>query len=742
MAVELTKVALWIETVDPGLPLGFFDSQIKCGDSLLGIIGIDNLYAAGIPDGAYKPLTADDKIVARDYLRANRDSRGRQGGLDFAGETSKISQMYSAEDFASLRNWPEDKVEEINAKEHRYEELRKDEKFVRSHKAADLYVGAFLLPKTESGLGASARSVPISEDICTMLDKGECGPLLEKAIDEARNAYAFHWELEFPDVMKQGGFDVVVGNPPWEKFTVLAREFFSNIQEIAGEVNAAKRDKAIEKNLKRSPALAKDWNAARRRAAARGEFARSSGRFPQTAVGELNLYPLFAELGVSITKESGWVGMVLKSLMFTGSTWQSFTDSLVSDGRLYSVFDFRNLEMLFSSVDSNERFSLATMGPAQPESRIQLAVGIINPSQLSSDNETESVIAVDREFPRRVNPETGTLPQCETPKDLCILSRIAENFSILGQSDWNVRYSRGLDMTINAPEMRDFETLEKKGFNLQGSWFVRKGEEKKEYAPVYEGKLIHQYDHRFATFAGISTKKRFGINAATVNPTEEQKASRDFEILPRYWVSRSSFEENTFTREINLNWNFAFRDTTNVASNFRTAVGCIVGPTAFNYKCPNLIIEKGEAVASALFLSLFNSVPYDYLLRQKFYGANLTKSMLMQSFVVDKELVMPYESELLDAVASLTNTSGSVKGFCEAIKRGNFSASDQKERLYLRAWIDAFYFHLFRFEASEVDYVFETFKIWKNKSTEMWGCFLEKDRTIALFFELESNLKK
>ena len=741
MAVELTKVALWIETVDPGLPLGFFDSQIRCGDSLLGIFKFDNLLN-GIPDGAYRALTGDDEIVARDCLRANRDSRGKQGKLDFDGGASKLSRKPLAEGFVGFRALSENTVAEIDAKERRFEELRKTEKFTRLRKAADLYVGAFLLPKKENGLDVSMRNVPISEDIWMVLDKGECAPLIEKGINTARHAGAFHWPLEFPDVMERGGFDVVVGNPPWEKFTVLAREFFSNIEEIAGESNAAKRDKAIEKKLKQTPELAQAWDDARRGAAARGEFARSSGRFPKTAVGELNLYPLFAELGISITKKSGWMGMVLKSLMFTGSTWRNFTDSLVSDGRLYSVFDFRNSEMLFSSVDSNERFSLATMGPAQPESCIQLAVGLTKPSQLSDNNETESIVVVNREFPRRVNPETGTLPQCETPKDLRILSRIADSLSILGQSDWNARYSSGLHMTGDAAELRDCETLKEQGFKLWGSWFVRGGEEKEEYAPVYEGKLIHQYDHRFATFSGVSAKRRFGINASTINPTEEQKACRNFEILPRYWVSRQCFEENISTREINSNWNFAFRDTTNVTSNFRTAVGCIVGPTAFNYKCPNLIIEKGEAVASALFLSMFNSVPYDYLLRQKFYGANLTKSMLMQSFVVNKESVMFYETELLDAVASLTNTSDSVKGFCAAIKRSDFSVNDPKKRLELRAWIDALYFHLFGFEVNEIDYIFETFKIWKNKSIETWGCFLEKDRAIALFCELESNLKK
>ena len=70
MAVELTKVALWIETVDPGLPLGFFDAQIRCGDSLLGVFDLKVL-EQGIPDAAYKPLTGDDKEVARHYAAKN-----------------------------------------------------------------------------------------------------------------------------------------------------------------------------------------------------------------------------------------------------------------------------------------------------------------------------------------------------------------------------------------------------------------------------------------------------------------------------------------------------------------------------------------------------------------------------------------------------------------------------------------------------------------------------------------------
>src|SRR5690606_5659908 len=84
MAMELTKVALWIETVDPGLPLGFFDAQIRCGDSLLGVFDLKVL-EEGIPDAAYKPLTGDDKDVAKVYERANMDAKRGQGTLDYTG---------------------------------------------------------------------------------------------------------------------------------------------------------------------------------------------------------------------------------------------------------------------------------------------------------------------------------------------------------------------------------------------------------------------------------------------------------------------------------------------------------------------------------------------------------------------------------------------------------------------------------------------------------------------------------
>ena len=737
MAVELTKVALWIETVDPGLPLGFFDAQIRCGDALLGVFDLKVL-EDGIPDAAYKPLTGDDKDTAKYYAQANKGAKGGQGELNLGGSGWQMPDTKPlAVDFSGFRDLPEETVTQIGAKAKRFEELRQKPGFTRVQTAADLYIAAFLLPKTGGApTNPAQRSVPTTEELWQVLNQGKLRESMAAAPQAARRARAFHWPLEFPDVMQRGGFDVVVGNPPWEKYTLLEREFFSNIPEIAGETNAAKRQKALEEELRRFPALQKAWNEAQRESSAKGEFVRTSERFPQSAAGELNLYPLFAELGLSVKKTDGFSGLILKSLMFTGSTWKRFTDNLITGGYLHSVFDFKNWEMLFSSVGYHERYSLTTVGPADPLSRILLAVGLTHPSQLSTES---CIIKADRAFPRRVNPETGTLPQCETPDDLRILSRVAESLPTLGQSDWQARYSSGLHMTGDAAELRDRESLEEDGYTLNGSWFVRGTD---EFVSVYEGKFIHQYDHRFATFDGIPLEKRFGIKAATINPPIEAKSNRDFEIVPRYWVSRRFFEENTHARGINQDWNIAFRDTTNVISNFRTAVGCIVGETAFNYKCPNIMIADGDPSASALFLSMFNSVPYDYLLRQKFYGANFTKSILLQTFVVPLEDLAAHKHALVGAVASLTNTSKSVQSFSAAIKHPHPGITSPKERIELRSWIDALYFHLYGFNIDEVSYVFETFPIWKEKSISNWGTFIEKTLTLEKFSKLECEFKK
>jgi hypothetical protein len=370
MAVELTKVALWIETVDPGLPLGFFDSQIRCGDSLLGVFDLDAL-EQGIPDGAYKPLAGDDKETARHFAKRNRDEREGQGSLDFARGGGALP---AARQFATLgsrlRALPEDTPEQVAERARLFAALRSGPEWRAWKVACDAYVAAFLVPKT-GGVPANRNTVTIPttahvwEAMAGRMPEALLGERVEALAEAAR---AFHWPLEFPDVMARGGFDVVLGNPPWERIKLQEQEFFAaRSPEIAGAPNKAAREgliKALEKAPQGSPerALHAAFLAAKREAEAASQFVRSSGRFPLTAVGDVNTYALFAELFLRLVRPEGRAGLIVPTGIATDDSTKAFFDAVAGGGRLVSLYDFENREGLFPAVDSRMKFALLTLG--------------------------------------------------------------------------------------------------------------------------------------------------------------------------------------------------------------------------------------------------------------------------------------------------------------------------------------------------------------------------------------------
>lgn len=321
MAVELTKVALWIETVDPGLPLGFFDAQIRCGDALLGVFDLQVLQN-GIPDAAYKPLTDDDKDTAKYYKKANQDAIKGQGGFDFGtGHASMPAMAPLALDFSGFRNLPEDTVEQIETKAKRLKELHQEKAFSNAKAAADLYLAAFLLPKVGGvPVGASGRTVPTTEELWTALSSGEKHQGLLRASNTSREARAFHWPLEFPDVMLRGGFDAVIGNPPWD---ILQQEEGAS-SELADR---------LKEFFKVEP-----YN---------------------VLSGRRDLYKLFLCRLPDLLKSSGVAGLLVPVGYLVEEDCKGLRSRLWEHGTIEKIMHFQNAKStFFSRVDSRYRFSI------------------------------------------------------------------------------------------------------------------------------------------------------------------------------------------------------------------------------------------------------------------------------------------------------------------------------------------------------------------------------------------------
>ncbi|MCX5824911.1 MAG: hypothetical protein NTY86_15795 [Deltaproteobacteria bacterium] len=736
LAVELCKVALWLESLDPRKPLGFLDHRIKCGNSIIG--ATPELLKEGIPDDAFKPVEGDDPAVASSIRRKNKEERKGQQDL-FMIQEDRSDWWEAASAYATWASLPEDNIKQVSEKARQYDTLLDGRAIRHQHDLADLWTAAFFWPLTKE----TYDTVP-TQDVFRHLRDGAyalTGKTAGRVKALAEEHRFFHWHLEFPEVfMKQQGFDCVVGNPPWEKITTLGREFFSAIPEIVEEKRSDRR-KALILALRDTDSVLYDrWIQQLRFDAATMHFMRTGGRFPLSAVGELNLYPLFVELSQYLTRKSGTVGMIIKTGMMLSPTWADFSSYLLENDRIESAFDFRNWNGWFPDIGYHERFTLLTMKKGRQKRDIVLGYYLDDTAEIRDASKT---FTIARDEAIRLNPITKTVPAFESSLHKTCVMAVYDRFPVLGDkaSEWEVHYTTGLHMAAEADKLRDFEELSSEGFEPDEFLRMKRGE--RAFVPLYEGKFIHQFDHRFASFEGIPRKNRFGIKAGTHNPTEDQKKDPAYHITPRYWISEEDAASDREARHLRGNWAIAFRDTTNVISNFRTSVACICSGVAFNYKAPNIMLEgpaeQKRAKDSLLFVALMNSFPFDFVVRQKFFGANFIKSILLQLAAPSMTVIQRHQSFILPRVLELSYTSWQLEGFAaECGFEGQPFIWDEIRRLQIRAELDALFFHIYGFSVDDAAFILDSYRILRDKDEDKFGEY----RTKRLILEIYDTMQR
>jgi hypothetical protein len=387
MAIELARTALWLEGFEEGRPLGFLDHHLQVGDALLGLTDLKAL-ELGVAKDAFKPLSGDDKEVCKQLAKANavalKDLEKKRKAHAFGQLDVASSQDSGLKPLQALEALPENSTHEITAKEAAYRIFLEQAKTSRLAHAADLLVGAYLLPKRE---GAEAN-IPTSATLYLTL-LGDTLPAEQQgALAAAQTACAearvLHWPLAFPQVFAGGGFDCVLGNPPWERIKLQEEEFFATRhRDVAEAKNKAERSQRIQwlaegmlakhlfPQLEHAPheceaeqRLYAEFINARRTAEAASVFAHvkgeDGGRYPLTGVGDVNTYALFAETISAITSPSGRAGYIVPTGIATDESTSAFFAELTTNKYLVSLYDFENRSHIFSALHTKTKFCLLT----------------------------------------------------------------------------------------------------------------------------------------------------------------------------------------------------------------------------------------------------------------------------------------------------------------------------------------------------------------------------------------------
>jgi methylase of polypeptide subunit release factors len=210
LAVELCKVALWLEAHNPNEPLNFLDHHIKCGNAIVGLAHFEELQN-GIATEAFKTLPGDEKDFAATLRKKNTAERKTKQISTFDTEKEDVNLQGIQKEFAAFVALPESSPEEIATKEEAYKKLTTDKKWYRLKNLADLQVAQFFIPKTLE----NREKITTNEKYKTYLNSG--AQIIDRGAASAIAVQKrfFHWFLEFPQVFSNGGFDCILGNPPF-----------------------------------------------------------------------------------------------------------------------------------------------------------------------------------------------------------------------------------------------------------------------------------------------------------------------------------------------------------------------------------------------------------------------------------------------------------------------------------------------------------------------------------------------
>ena len=746
MALELARMALWLEGYTPDAPLGFIDHHFLLGNGLLGVMD-PKMILDGVPDTAFTALTGDDAALCRDLKRRNRTERT---GLLRMREAASFSQSLQSMDLSAtalplqqLDVLPDETLAEIAAKRQAYERLKLDAGTDGLSLALNLYCASYLLPKhgTETD-----TDVPTTQDVMNaLLGQTVSERKKQAASNLSKRVPLLHWRLGFAQVFARGGFSVILANPPWERMKLQEEEYFAERAPAVAEArNKSEREQAIRAlglSALGSPErrIYDDFSVAKQIAEAGSVFCHGT-RYPLTGTGDVNTYALFAETALQILHPQGRAGLVLPSGIATDDSTSAFFGE-ISKGRIVQLVDFENREGLFSGVHRSFKFCLLTIGSAEA-ARFAFFLG--NTEQLKDPRRSFTLTAEDI---ARLNPNTRTCPVFRSQKDAEITSGIYKRVPILWEENkpdgnpWNISMAQGTFHLTN--DIRDEIVIDSP---------MRRPSEQHTY--LYEAKLMHQFESRWATY--------IGDDAQELN--DSQRKDPGFLIAPRYWAQETVAEERLKNKGWKKNWVIGYRDITNT-TNERTVIAALLPRVGFAYTVRVVTTLNANTALSTCFLGNLNSLVFDFIARQSLGGTHLSDYITKQLPCLSPKMYTQENIEkICRRVLKLTYSSINLKPFYDdliselpnidnrkKLEQGLPWAFNFNEASIMRAELDAIYARLYGLTRDDLryildpsdimgdDYPSETFRGLKAKEIRHLGEYRTRRLVLEAWDKLEQG---
>lgn len=679
MAAELCRVSLWLEALEPGKPLSFLDHHIRVGNSLLGTT--PELIEKGIPDEAFKPIEGDDKLYAAALKKLNKTERNQMSLMLVAEGEATYGDL--ADRVINLDSMADDSIETVHKKEESYNQLNASPEYRHAKLVADAWCSAFVWKKRKDAPQA------ITEDILRRL-KGSLSGVPITTIAEIHNFSQqyqfFHWHLAFPEVFVKGGFDCVLGNPPWDQIQFRLQEFFADKAPlIASAATEATRTKMISTLSDHDPDLfAMYLNEVRKNEGER-QFAIKSGRYLYAARGRLNSYLLFAELASQLSQYS--TGLIVPSGIATDESGRLLFAHLFHTNRLRSLWDFENRNRIFPEIDSRTRFALMTIGLASV-TESDFCFGLHSFDEAGDNGRHFRITANDLAI---LNPNTLTCPSFSGQREAVLVLAICHRLPILVEeaTPSNPSDTWGL---VTKPGLLNMAT---------DSHLFVKAVDSEGVLPVYEGKMFSFYDHRFADVVLSETAQLRQGQSEELSDIEHMNPER--RAMPRHWVHTEEIERRV-QGQWDRGWILGWKEITS-PTNSRTLIPAILPLVGIGHKIPVFLPETHNRDLGFALVANLAAFVCDFVCRKKLNGTSLTPFTFKQlPAITPSQLAtdvmwttrMSIRDWILPRVLELTYTAWDLQSFAlDCSWFGPPFRWEEDRRFLLRCELDAAFFHLY-----------------------------------------------